>query len=200
MKTIKKVLIFLCCMLLSHDLMAQINTVSISMDGSKVTFGVFVEGLGVVVVDSYGNIVRASNRRVYDSHNVGFEYYSSFSRHEAGKIKKIGSVSFTYYSTFNDYEAGKIKSIGGKAITYYSGFHDYEAGKLKSVAGVKISYYSDFNKYEAGKLKSIGRHKYEYFSGFGDSDLAGRPKSGHAKISVDGIDFNITARNRVMSR
>ncbi|MFI3262244.1 MAG: hypothetical protein R3Y26_04985 [Rikenellaceae bacterium] len=180
--------------------MAQLNSVQLSMNGSRARFVVTVEGLGEVVVDTYGNVVRVVDRdnADYDTsyNDVRYEYYSNFNSYEAGKIKSIGNVVFTYYSNFNDYEAAKIKTIAGKSVKYYSTFNDYEAGKIKSVAGVNIDYYSNFNDYEAGKIKSIGNHKYEYFSGFGSNHNVGQPKSGYAKVKVNGVNFMINNRLR----
>ncbi|MFI3304465.1 MAG: hypothetical protein SNF68_08540 [Rikenellaceae bacterium] len=195
MKSLKHKIALLSCILLSQGVMAQVNSVQLNLDGTKAYFGVLIEGLGEVIIDTYGNIERVIIGDDDDDRDVKYEYYSNFNSYEAGKIKSIGAVSFTYYSNFNKYEAGKVKTVAGTNFIYYSDFNDYEAGKIKSVAGVRVNYYSNFNDYEAGKIKSIGDHKYEYFSGFGGSNNAGQPKSGYAKIKVNGIAFRVTNRH-----
>ncbi len=196
MRVLKSIFCLLCCTLLSQSVMAQLNSVQLNMNGIKVRFGVSIDGLGEVIIDSYGNVVGIVNSYDYSEGDVKYEYYSNFNSYEAGKIKSIGAVSFTYYSNFNKYEAGKIKTVAGVSVQYYSEFNDYEAAKLKSVAGVVIKYYSNFNDYEAGKIKSIGSYKYEYFSDFGGSSNAGQPKSGYAKVKVDGVNFMVNNRMR----
>lgn len=195
MRTLKNIFAIISAVILTQSAVAQLNSVHININGDRINFGVSVEGLGEVIVDAYGNVVRVIRDKDLDG-NVEYEYYSNFHDHEAGKIKRIGSHLFTYYSSFHDYEAGKIKSIAGTNVKYHSKFNNYESGKIKSVAGVNLDYYSNFNSYEAGKIKSIGKYRYEYFSDFGGAANAGQPKAGYAKVKVDGITFFLNRRVR----
>lgn len=160
MLAIKKSLLFICLILITQSLTAQIHSVLTNIYG-KVLVAIEVDCGSCVIIDTCGNIL---------------------------DIIEMDRLT-EYYSSFNDYEAGRVKTMAGVKFTYYSDFNDYEAGKVKRIGEVEFSYYSNFNDYETGKLKSIGNHQYTYFSKFDGDHTVGRLKSGNRRFTIKGITF-----------